>query len=287
MNGEKQPVRKYSSKKARPGPGNWGVKDGPNYRSPVSRVFFSFQKNERPFQTGGFELSKIYGKKQVVKNVSLHAEGGEIVGLLGPNGAGKTTTFSMVTGFVSPTSGSITLDGEDFTKFPAYQRARRGLVYLPQESSIFRKLSVEDNIRAVVETLGLNRTEQEDLIEERLSELRLTSLAKQKAYTLSGGERRRLEITRALVLKPKFLLLDEPFSGVDPISVSEVTTIITELKAKGMGIFLTDHNVRETLRAVDRAYLLYEGSVLAHGSADFLLNDPDTREKYLGHDFQA
>jgi lipopolysaccharide export system ATP-binding protein len=233
------------------------------------------------------ELSKIYGKKQVVKNVSLHAEGGEIVGLLGPNGAGKTTTFSMVTGFVSPTSGSITLDGEDFTKFPAYQRARRGLVYLPQESSIFRKLSVEDNIRAVVETLGLNRTEQEDLIEERLSELRLTNLAKQKAYTLSGGERRRLEITRALVLKPKFLLLDEPFSGVDPISVSEVTTIITELKAKGMGIFLTDHNVRETLRAVDRAYLLYEGSVLAHGSADFLLNDPDTREKYLGHDFQA
>ena len=233
------------------------------------------------------ELSKIYGKKQVVKNVSLHAEGGEIVGLLGPNGAGKTTTFSMVTGFVSPTSGSITLDGEDFTKFPAYQRARRGLVYLPQESSIFRKLSVEDNIRAVVETLGLNKTEQEDLIEERLSELRLTSLAKQKAYTLSGGERRRLEITRALVLKPKFLLLDEPFSGVDPISVSEVTTIITDLKAKGMGIFLTDHNVRETLRAVDRAYLLYEGSVLAHGSADFLLNDPDTREKYLGHDFQA
>ena len=233
------------------------------------------------------ELSKIYGKKQVVKNVSLHAEGGEIVGLLGPNGAGKTTTFSMVTGFVSPTSGSITLDGEDFTKFPAHQRARRGLVYLPQESSIFRKLSVEDNIRAVVETLGLNKTEQEDLIEERLSELRLTSLAKQKAYTLSGGERRRLEITRALVLKPKFLLLDEPFSGVDPISVSEVTTIITELKAKGMGIFLTDHNVRETLRAVDRAYLLYEGSVLAHGSADFLLNDPDTREKYLGHDFQA
>ena len=219
--------------------------------------------------------------------MSLHAEGGEIVGLLGPNGAGKTTTFSMVTGFVSPTSGSITLDGEDFTKFPAYQRARRGLVYLPQESSIFRKLSVEDNIRAVVETLGLNRTEQEDLIEERLSELRLTSLAKQKAYTLSGGERRRLEITRALVLKPKFLLLDEPFSGVDPISVSEVTTIITELKAKGMGIFLTDHNVRETLRAVDHAYLLYEGSVLAHGSADFLLNDPDTREKYLGHDFQA
>ena len=233
------------------------------------------------------ELSKFYGKKQVVKDVSLHAQGGEIVGLLGPNGAGKTTTFSMVTGFVSPTSGSITLDGDDFTKFPAYQRARRGLVYLPQESSIFRKLSVEDNIRAVVETLGLNKTEQEDLIEERLCELRLTSLAKQKAYTLSGGERRRLEITRALVLKPKFLLLDEPFSGVDPISVSEVTSIIKDLKAKGMGILLTDHNVRETLRAVDRAYLLYEGSVLAHGSADFLLNDPDTREKYLGHDFQA
>lgn len=233
------------------------------------------------------ELSKVYGKKQVVKDVSLHATGGEIVGLLGPNGAGKTTTFSMVTGFVSPSSGNITLDGEDFTKFPAFQRARRGLVYLPQESSIFRKLTVEDNIKAVVETLGLSINEQNNLVEQRLAELRLTSLARQKAYTLSGGERRRLEITRALVLKPKFLLLDEPFSGVDPISVSEVTSIITQLKNQGMGIFLTDHNVRETLRAVDRAYLLYEGSVLAHGSTEFLLSDPDTREKYLGHDFQA
>jgi len=242
--------------------------------------------SERP-RLEARRLSKVYGKKEVVREVSLDALGGEIVGLLGPNGAGKTTTFSMVSGFVSPTSGSIKLDGIDFTPLPAYKRSRQGLVYLPQESSIFRKLTVEDNIRVVVETLGVSKKEEKDIIEHRLAELRLTSLARQKAYTLSGGERRRLEITRALVLKPKFLLLDEPFSGVDPISVSEVTSIITDLKKQGMGIFLTDHNVRETLRAVDRAYLLYEGAVLAHGDADFLLSDPETREKYLGHDFQA
>jgi lipopolysaccharide export system ATP-binding protein len=209
------------------------------------------------------------------------------VGLLGPNGAGKTTTFSMVAGFVSPTSGNVFLNDLNLTQLPAYKRARKGLVYLPQESSIFRKLTVEQNIRAIVETLGLSRAEENQIVEERLDELRLSGLAKQKAYTLSGGERRRLEITRALVLKPKILMLDEPFSGVDPISVSEVTEIILQLKNNGMGIFLTDHNVRETLRVVDRAYLLYEGSVLTHGTADFLLSDPETREKYLGHDFEA
>lgn len=232
-------------------------------------------------------LHKIYGKREVVKGVSLDAKGGEVVGLLGPNGAGKTTTFSMVAGFVPPTSGSVTLDDISLTEQPAYKRAREGLVYLPQESSVFRKLTVEQNIRSIAETLGLDKKREDEVVEKRLDELRLTKLAKQKAYTLSGGERRRLEITRALVLEPKFLMLDEPFSGVDPISVSEVMEIIRQLRDSGIGIFLTDHNVRETLRIVDRAYLLYEGSVLTHGTAEFLLSDPETREKYLGHDFEA
>lgn len=233
------------------------------------------------------KLHKVYGRREVVKGVSLEARGGEVVGLLGPNGAGKTTTFSMVAGFVSPSSGSVSLNNTSLTSLPAYKRARKGLVYLPQESSVFRKLTVEQNIRAIAETLGLSRKDEDDLVKLRLDELRLTSLAGQKAYTLSGGERRRLEITRALVLEPKFLMLDEPFSGVDPISVSEVMGIIRQLKQTGIGIFLTDHNVRETLRIVDRAYLLYEGKVLTHGTADFLLSDPETREKYLGHDFDA
>ena len=232
-------------------------------------------------------LRKKFGGKEVVRGVNLEAKGGEVVGLLGPNGAGKTTTFSMVAGFVRPDDGKLFLNDQDLTKLPAYKRARRGLVYLPQESSVFRKLTVEQNIRAIAETLPLSKGEQADLVEVRLKELNLTHLAKQKAFTLSGGERRRLEITRALTLSPKFLLLDEPFSGVDPISVSEVTQIIFELKKQGIGVFLTDHNVRETLRAVDRAYLLYDGSVLTHGDAEFLLSDPQAREKYLGTDFQA
>jgi lipopolysaccharide export system ATP-binding protein len=232
-------------------------------------------------------LRKKYSGKEVVRGVDLEANGGEVVGLLGPNGAGKTTTFSMVAGFLRPSAGKISLNDRDLTKMPAYLRAREGLVYLPQEPSIFRKLTVEENIRAIAETLSLSKSEQAKLVEIRLAELKLTHLAKQKAYTLSGGERRRLEITRALTLSPQFLLLDEPFSGVDPISVSEVTQIIFDLKAKGIGVFITDHNVRETLRAVDRAYLLYDGSVLAHGDAEFLLADPQTREKYLGTDFEA
>ena len=232
-------------------------------------------------------LHKKFGGKEVVRGVDLEANGGEVVGLLGPNGAGKTTTFSMVAGFLRPTSGTLSLNGIDLTTSPAYMRARKGLVYLPQESSVFRKLTVEDNIRAIAETLALTKAGQDKVVEVRLDELNLTHLAKQKAFTLSGGERRRLEITRALTLSPKFLLLDEPFSGVDPISVSEVTKIILDLKAKGIGIFVTDHNVRETLRAVDRAYLLYDGRVLAHGDANFLLSDPKTREKYLGADFEV
>ena len=233
------------------------------------------------------DLFKKYGRKEVVKGVSLEAKGGEVVGLLGPNGAGKTTTFSMISGFVSPTSGSVFLNDDSITALPAYQRARKGLVYLPQESSVFRKLTVEQNIRAIAETLGVSKKDENEIVEKRLEELRLTNLAGQKAYTLSGGERRRLEITRALVLEPKFLMLDEPFSGVDPISVSEVMGIIRQLKTTGIGIFLTDHNVRETLKIVDHAYLLYEGKVLTHGDADFLLSDQETREKYLGHDFEA
>ena len=183
----------------------------------------------------------------------MNASGGEVVGLLGPNGAGKTTTFSMIAGFVTPSAGRLLLNGVDLTSFPAYKRARRGLVYLPQEPSVFRKLTVEENIRAIAETLPISTQELDELVQTRLEELNLADLAGQRASTLSGGERRRLEITRALVLSPKFLLLDEPFSGVDPISVSEVTKIILSLKSRGIGIFLTDHNVRETLRAVDRA----------------------------------
>ena len=232
-------------------------------------------------------LVKRYGRREVVRGVDLQAKGGEVVGLLGPNGAGKTTAFCMVAGLVKPTGGSIRLNDHDLTHLPAYKRARLGVGYLPQEASTFRKLTVEQNVRAIAETLPLSRKERDALVEERLRELKLEKLSDQKAYTLSGGERRRLEITRALVLSPKFLLLDEPFSGVDPISVSEVRKIIRSLRDRGIGIFLTDHNVRETLLAVDRAYLLHDGRVLAEGDAEFLLNDPKSRELYLGEDFNV
>ena len=231
-------------------------------------------------------LRKSYRRREVVRGVSIEMHGGEVVGLLGPNGAGKTTTFSMIAGFVTPSDGKLKINGQDITRLPPHKRARAGLVYLPQESSVFRKLTVEDNIRAIAQTLSISRSQEDELVKVRLEELGLTSLAGQKAHTLSGGERRRLEITRALVLDPDFLLLDEPFSGVDPKSVSEVNKIINNLKSKGMGILITDHNVRETLRIVDRAYLLYEGEVLAHGDAEFLISDPETRQKYLGEDFE-
>ena len=232
-------------------------------------------------------LEKRYGRRDVVRGVDLYANGGEVVGLLGPNGAGKTTTFSMVAGLVRPSGGSISLNGKDITKEPTHKRALLGIGYLPQEASTLRKLTVEQNIRAIAETLPLERKEIDELVKERLGELKLEKHADQKAYTLSGGERIRLEITRALVLSPKFLLLDEPFSGVDPISVSEVRKIIRSLRDKGIGIFLTDHNVRETLLSVDRAYLLHDGRVLASGDADTLLNDPKSRELYLGKDFKV
>ncbi|PDH31389.1 MAG: LPS export ABC transporter ATP-binding protein [Puniceicoccaceae bacterium MED-G30] len=234
-------------------------------------------------QTRG--LIRKYGKRQVVNGVDLQISGGEIVGLLGPNGAGKTTTFYMIVGLIAPTSGEVLLDGEDLSGFPMYRRARRGIGYLPQEPSVFRKMTVEQNIRAVAETLPMSKVERNDCVEEHLVELGLTPLAKQKAYTLSGGERRRLEISRALVTTPKFLLMDEPFSGIDPISVSEVQKIVVSLKERGIGVLITDHNVRETLQIVDRAYLMHQGDVLAEGSSDYLVNDPKSREFYLGENF--
>jgi len=231
------------------------------------------------------QLVREYGKRRVVNGVNIHVNAGEIVGLLGPNGAGKTTTFYMVVGLIAATSGQVFLDGEDITPLPMYRRARRGIGYLPQEASVFRKMTVEQNIRAIAETLPLSKAERDASVEEHLTELGLQHLAKQKAYTLSGGERRRLEISRALVTRPKFLLMDEPFSGVDPISVSEVQKIIIQLKERGIGVLITDHNVRETLRIVDRAYLLHEGEILSEGTGDYLINDPKSREFYLGQDF--
>jgi lipopolysaccharide export system ATP-binding protein len=231
------------------------------------------------------ELVKVYGERTVVGGVNIHVTAGEIVGLLGPNGAGKTTTFYMIVGLVPATRGSVYLDDRPITKLRMHQRARTGLGYLPQEPSIFRTLTVEENVRAIVETLGIPGRLHAARTKEHLDELGLYHLAKQRAYTLSGGERRRLEIARALVTRPKFLLMDEPFSGVDPISVAEVQKIVLDLKKRGIGILITDHNVRETLRIVDRAYLIHQGRVLTEGSGEFLINDPKAREFYLGENF--
>lgn len=232
------------------------------------------------------ELVKEYGKRRVVNGVNLNLKAGEVVGLLGPNGAGKTTSFYMIMGLVPVTSGCVFLGNEDITNVPMYKRARRGIGYLPQEPSVFRKLSVEENVMAVAETLDIPRKELKDFVLKMLDDLELTRLAKQKAYTLSGGERRRLEITRALTVRPKFLLMDEPFSGVDPISVAEVQNIILGLKSKNIGVLITDHNVRETLSIVDRAYLIHEGKVLSQGTSEFLVNDELSRKFYLGDSFK-
>lgn len=222
----------------------------------------------------------------MVCGIDLLVQEGEIVGLLGPNGAGKTTTFYMIVGLVSVTSGSILLDEKEISKLPVHSRARLGVGYLPQEPSVFGKLTVADNIRIVMEFTSVKRNEIDDRLFCLLKDFGIAQLAKQKAYTLSGGERRRLEIARALVTKPRFLLLDEPFSGVDPISVTEVQDIILALKKRGVGVLITDHNVRETLAIVDRAYLVYDGKVLCEGERDKLLTDADSRRLYLGENFK-
>ena len=231
-------------------------------------------------------LVKVYGDRTVVNGMDVRCSCGEIIGILGPNGAGKTTTFYMIVGLVKPEAGTVRFRGEDITRLPVYIRARKGLGYLAQEASVFRKLSVWDNVMAILETLPLSRKQRAQRAEELLSPFDLMKVAKQPAYTLSGGERRKLEIARALVRNPAILMLDEPFAGVDPLSVNEIQDIIRRLAAQGLGIVITDHNVRETLSVVNRAYLVYDGRLLREGSSEELVNDPEVREKYLGENFR-
>ncbi|HZZ56976.1 MAG TPA: LPS export ABC transporter ATP-binding protein [Opitutaceae bacterium] len=230
-------------------------------------------------------LVKRFGARTVVDGVNLRIGAGEVVGLLGPNGAGKTTTFYMMVGLIPVTKGRVLIDGHDITHLRMNERAWRGLGYLPQEPSVFRKLTVAQNIQAIAEAIGVPRSERAHRIRHHLEELGLSHVAKQKAYTLSGGERRRLEIARTLVTRPKFLLMDEPFAAIDPISVADVQRIILHLKQQGIGVIVTDHNVRETLRIVDRAYLIHKGQVLREGTSEFLIQDEQARKIYLGEDF--
>ena len=232
------------------------------------------------------DLTKSYSGRTVVRGVNLDISSGEVVGLLGPNGAGKTTTFSMVVGLTAPDSGRVLLDGADVTDDPMYVRARKGIGYLPQEASIFRGLSVEDNITAILETLPLDAASRRNRRTELLAELGLTPLAKAPAYTLSGGERRRVEITRALVVSPKIMLLDEPFAGIDPIAVTDIQKIIFHLKERGIGVLITDHNVRETLRITDRAYIVHDGVIFRSGTPASLAADEDVKRIYLGSEFR-
>lgn len=231
-------------------------------------------------------LKKIYGKREVVHSVDVELGKGEIVGLLGPNGAGKTTTFYMLTGMIKPNAGKVFLNGEDVTNAPMYKRARNGLGYLPQEASVFRKLSVEDNINAILEMVEKNREKRKIRLEELLKELSITHIRKSKGYSLSGGERRRVEITRALVTNPDFILLDEPFAGVDPVTIESIQDIIKNLKKRGIGILITDHNVYETLKITDRAYILFDGKIMIKGSSEELANDPLAKKMYLGQNFR-
>uniref|UniRef100_A0A7C4GDW0 LPS export ABC transporter ATP-binding protein n=1 Tax=candidate division WOR-3 bacterium TaxID=2052148 RepID=A0A7C4GDW0_UNCW3 len=231
-------------------------------------------------------LVKSYGGRRVVDEVSVELNRGEVVGLLGPNGAGKTTTFHMITGFIRPERGRIALDGHDITRMPVFRRARLGLGYLAQEASIFRKLSVEDNIRAILEMRGVPRADQEPTIDELLTKVNVSALRRQRGATLSGGERRRVELARALASKPAFLLLDEPFTGVDPIVRAEIQDIVLRLKAEGLGILITDHNVRETLEITDRAYVMFDARVLISGTSEDLVRDETARQVYLGERFR-
>ena len=232
------------------------------------------------------DLVKAYGRERVVDSVTLEVESGSVVGLLGPNGAGKTTTFYMIVGLIRPDSGKVFLDGEEVTSYPMYVRARKGIGYLPQEASVFRKLTVEDNILAILETLPLTNSERYSRLRELLEELNIGHLAGRKAYTLSGGERRRVEITRALVTTPSFILLDEPFAGIDPIAVVDIQKIITQLKERGIGVVVSDHNVRETLGVCDRGYILNEGVLIESGSPETIAASSVAREVYLGEDFR-
>lgn len=230
----------------------------------------------------GKGLTKAYQRRKVVNDVDIRVSQSQIVGLLGPNGAGKTTTFYMMVGLISPDTGTVLLDGDDLTRVPMYQRARKGIGYLAQEPSIFRKLSVEDNVLAILQTLGLTRAEEKARLERLLGELGLTGLRKSKAYALSGGERRRLEITRALVQRPKFMLLDEPFAGIDPIAVNDIQEIVRGLRERGIGVIISDHNVEQTLDIVDRAYIMYEGRIRVTGTVSELVWNDEVAEIYLG-----
>jgi len=232
------------------------------------------------------DLVKSYNSKKVVDRVSFYVKRGEIVGLLGPNGAGKTTTFYMIVGIIPPDEGKVFFDNQDITHLPIHLRSRYGISYLSQEPSLFNKLTVEENIMAILETLPLSRRERKKRLEDLLQELNISHLRKNKAYTLSGGEKRRLEVTKALVRNPSFILLDEPFSGIDPIVVSEAQQIIRDLKSKGIGVLLTDHNVRDTLSITDRAYLIAEGKILISGISETLINDPQAKKIYLGENFR-
>lgn len=231
-------------------------------------------------------LVRSFKRRCVVNRVEIEVRQGEVVGLLGPNGAGKTTTFYMIVGLLKADEGRVYLDSDELTSWPMYRRARAGIGYLPQEASIFQKLTVEQNVMAILETIRMSRQERRDRLEELLDELSIKHLRANKAYSLSGGERRRLEITRALATRPKFLLLDEPFTGVDPIAIDDIQRIVRNLRDKGLGVLITDHNVRETLSITDRAYLLFEGKILVQGEADHLVNDPEARQLYLGEDFR-
>ena len=233
----------------------------------------------------GKNLKKIYGTREVVKGISINVHRGEVVGLLGPNGAGKTTTFYMITGMIRPNAGKVQLNGLDITSFPMYKRARQGIGYLSQEPSVFTKLTVEDNLRLVLEMTSLSREEQTIQLEKLLEDFSITHIRNSKAYTLSGGERRRTEIARALVMEPEFMLLDEPFSGIDPIAVEDIQRIIFDLTARNIGVLITDHNVRDTLTITDRAYLLFEGKILKSGTARELSEDEEARRLYLGSKF--
>lgn len=230
-------------------------------------------------------LTKTFGKRTVVKGVDLSFGAGSVVGLLGPNGAGKTTTFYMVVGLIPADSGNIFLDGNDIAEMPMYQRAKAGIAYLPQEASIFRKMTVEENLTAILEFAPMSAKERAVKVAETLEELKITRLARAKAYTLSGGERRRVEIARAMVLSPRFFLLDEPFAGIDPIAVSDIQSIILHLKERGIGVVVSDHNVRETLKITDEAYIISEGAIFRHGSPAELAGDPEVRRVYLGEGF--